>query len=97
MAGGTICGSIDDRAGQPTACAAAPSPSSRYIDQTGPFWCDTTARPTADTNQTSWVSTIIRRRSNRSARWPAGRISAISGMAWARPIQARASLEPVRS
>ena len=84
---GTICGSMDDRAGQPVACATAPVTSSTYTSGIGPWKCDSTASPADDSAQSTWLTARIFRRSKRSASCPAGRASRISGSACARPIQ----------
>src|SRR2546423_1470624 len=61
VSAGTICGSRDERAGQPVACAAALRPSSRYIDHTGPCRWDTSVSPSAEAAHIACVMMMIRR------------------------------------
>ena len=78
------------------ACAIVPVTSRKYTSGMGPCMCETIASPSDDAAQKSWLMIMSRRRSKRSASWPAGSARRSSGSACDKPTQPSASFDPVR-
>ena len=86
---GTIIGSSAALAGHATRRNALSKKSIRYIQPTGAFAADKSARPTLVSVVPARPNSMIFRRSNRSASTPAGSVSRSIGSAVARPTRAR--------